>query len=465
MRLLRFSTCVMSMALLVLAGLLAFTRRQPAPYMLYFLQLGGGSGNLYRIVPGENAPDYLTDMQDWNNFSLWYAIINDHIYYESRENGGTLDLFRTTLNGHHQEQVLARGSFMSFSPDYEWVYYLAWADNNIYSVFRERLDGSERSLIVDAYQLAECQAAPTGEWLACASSTNDPGAISVVALHDFPSVAQLRAYGRLHNPPWSSDGQWLLFWATNNGSEKLFRVAPDGSQGEALSENGNMQVVGWSPDYQWLYFVRGDLMRQAMTIGSTPEPITQGQRAVGTPYFSQEWIIFPVYPTGKEGDIYRAHHDGSDPQQVTFHSGLEWIIGPSPDGEWLYYGAYAGEEREVFRVNLATLHAEQLTHTAGWTENSGTLSPDGEWLVVSAQNRSTGQPRLTAMRADGSQSHHIFQSKSMAYEHRLGGWTSLPDEAWHVFRLLVVGVGLLGASRASFRHDRARHSTRKLHSG
>src|SRR5689334_972423 len=66
----------------------------------------------------------------------------------------------------------------------------------------------------------------------------------------------LPATGRDYNPSFSADGAWIVFTSERFGSADIFRVHPDGSALERLTDSGSFDDQGaLSPDGRSLTFV------------------------------------------------------------------------------------------------------------------------------------------------------------------------------------------------------------------
>lgn len=248
-------------------------------------------------------------------------------------------------------------------------------------------------------------------------------------------------------PTWTPDGQWLVF----NGGGHLFRLPADGSAPPAVIDTGGVEgatndhrvspdgqtvyftadariyavplhggtarqvspyrtgepplacyLHGISPDGQTLCFVgvasSGQAHSQSLcTLGvqegtGTVTFLTQGMAALDGPEFSPDgqWIYFNAEPDASargHAQIFRMRSDGSQREQLTFDSRVNWFPHPSPDGRWLMYLSYPEKtqghpaHREVILrripvdggspVDVVALQGGQGTTNAnGWSPDS-----------------------------------------------------------------------------------------------
>jgi Tol biopolymer transport system component len=74
-----------------------------------------------------------------------------------------------------------------------------------------------------------------------------------------------------YNPVWSPDGQWIVFTSELNGSADLYRVRPDGSSVERLTDDPAYEdQAAFSPDGSRIAFVttRADGRANLWVLGS-----------------------------------------------------------------------------------------------------------------------------------------------------------------------------------------------------
>lgn len=197
-------------------------------------------------------------------------------------------------------------------------------------------------------------------------------------------------------PNWSPDGQWLVF----NAGGHLFRISPDGGTPEHIptsglddlnndhvlspdgttiyvsSDNGHLYAVpfeggsarrvsnehptphhyylhGISPDGQTLAYVaveqpQGERMVNIFTIPAAGGPDTRLSHVTvpnDGPEYSPDgrWIYFNSERAASRpghAQIFRMETDGSNIEQLTFDSRVNWFPHLSPDGSLVAYLSY-----------------------------------------------------------------------------------------------------------------------------
>lgn len=458
MQLLRLATLLISIALLVVTGILTRARQQPLTDWLLLWETGLGESNLYRLSLEGHAPEPILGISHGQNFSPWFREIDGHLYFEATDSQESTHLYRASLNGtQHQQLTPQNATFMLFSADAQWIYYTLERDD--FALFRSRLDGSQREVVTQSAEVVNCQAAATGEWLACDSSAENAGHIYVMRPDgsDFhPLIAETEPRSALYGHisylvGWSPDGQWLLFWANRGQSNRvtLYRSRPDGSEMRALTGSANFQFTTWSPDGQWVYFLNRSslsfaaLMRIEVNGAARPQSLADNY-AVGLPItFLDGWLYVTVRHTRDQIDLLRIDEESRELQQLTNLPGGEQFVALSPDGKWLYFSAEV--DSELLRLHLDSMQVEELIRSPGW-EQTGFWSPDGQWLLYRLTTYASNQEALMAMRADGSQAELLYTAPRFTRLSEAVIWSAPPDLQWHALWLVQVGSILLAGA-------------------
>ena len=202
---------------------------------------------------------------------------------------------------------------------------------------------------------------------------------------------------RLAGPPfpggrssltWSRDGRFVIFNATENQLEYLWRVGVEGeSTPERLEQAGlNAFWPATSSTGDRLAFTRmshdEDVYR--FEPGRSAQPVAPSSVFDGMPQFSPDGrrIAFCSLRSGDAMQVWVANADGSSPAQLThgpgrFQGAPSW----SPDGRRIAFES-AGERPHIWTVDGEGGTPRQLTNDPG-DQMTPTWSRDGEWIYFS----------------------------------------------------------------------------------
>lgn len=186
--------------------------------------------------------------------------------------------------------------------------------------------------------------------------------------------------GNLFSPSFSPDGRQIVFVnRTADGSSALWMM---GSHGEVphefYSAPNNIVAAAWAPDGARIAF--------AMAVDSQ---------------FTYEVFLLPV------------SNPQASPRRISHGlSGIGGSLAWSPDSQNLLIFAGPVQAREVYRLDVATGQATQLTF--GGNNAAAAYSPDGQAIVFNSL-RNNDQADLYIMRADG---------------HSMRQLTSFPEPDW-----------------------------------
>ena len=222
--------------------------------------------------------------------------------------------------------------------------------------------------------------------------------------------------GLAYSPSYSADGQWVVFTAEHDGQAELYRIHPDGTGREQLTDDPGFDDQGvLSPDGQTLAFVstraRGtadiwllDLRSQAYS--NLTDHLSGNFRPSWSP--DGAWIAFTSDRDSQPGNnpgmwehlqstgVYVVRPDGTALRRLTKPDGVAGSPSWSADGRRILFyetdpvGAYlaknARSRTEIVSVDVTT--GERTQYTAS---NETKLSPS--WLSdgrISYVNRSGG---------------------------------------------------------------------------
>lgn len=161
-------------------------------------------------------------------------------------------------------------------------------------------------------------------------------------------------------------------------------MRPDGSQVERLTDSrGEDWAVAWSPDAQQLVFASrrdgGDVEIYTMNAdGSNPQRVTYHPGLDAFPVWTPEGIFF-VADRDNDVDIYKIHPDSGDLTRVTYTALDESYLHWSPDADRLIFGSshsFRAESWDIYSMNPDGSQIQRLTYTLN-TDNF----PAAAWVM------------------------------------------------------------------------------------
>ncbi len=206
---------------------------------------------------------------------------------------------------------------------------------------------------------------PDGDSLLFSSNRNGAFDLYLQQFSEKQLVQLTQNIGNVISPDYSPDGRQIVFAnRAGDGPTSIWMVNADGVNPRLLYTGTNTIVaVAWAPN--------GEKIAYAMSVG-----------------VPQEYQIFTMDANGKN--------------HMPVSQGLQGIGGSidwSPDSKNLliYAGPYS--DKNIFRLDLASLQFTQLTD--GGNNAGGSYSPDGKYIVFNSL-RNDDQADLYIMRSDGA---------------------------------------------------------------
>jgi Tol biopolymer transport system component len=378
---------IFSLALLVATLSLILARREPAATAWQIITSRRDNDHeLYRILPDGTGMKRLTDIPGRDYIVTW-SPDNQWVYFLAT---GNATLYRMTRYGQNRQQVspnvvtFGRRSRNSqfpiiWSPDGEWLYFQGRNDSLLY-----RASVTDNQVEQVTSQPATLESwTPDRRWIILSMPNGE--STDLYRAHPNGSALHLFAHSEYNDnvAMWTADGQWLIINGSGTYGNQIYRIRSDGGSFQHISNqiiSWNI-IVGLSPDGQRIVVESDDVVYDMLFDGSD-------QRQVGDsiPYidvaedFSPdgEWLIFrrysrlsepikPLYdkPKNFRVNYFRMRPDGSHIQQITHTDGVDKLIEWGSDN-WVYFETNArNQPPNIYRVRPDSTDLQQLTNPEG----------------------------------------------------------------------------------------------------
>jgi Tol biopolymer transport system component len=149
-------------------------------------------------------------------------------------------------------------------------------------------------------------------------------------------------------------GEWILFGRMLEGRIDLWRMRPDGSEEVRITDTPDIQ--------EGAAFYLSD----------------------GKTIIYNAWDVRDQDKRDTPVNIYSAHHDGTDVQQITYEAAPSRDPHPSPDGLQIVFAKLLSPDNyEVFLLNTTTGEQVRLTYNDAF-DGFPSFSPDGHTISFSS---------------------------------------------------------------------------------
>jgi Tol biopolymer transport system component len=244
-------------------------------------------------------------------------------------------------------------------------------------------------------------------------------------------------------PAWPPDGQRLAFLtggACGTGNWDIGTADRDGRRTAVLASTDFSETgPTWSPDGQWIAYDKSpippvfDQIWVMRADGSDQHALT----AVGTTDWSASWSplgddiaflrrssdavcnVWLMSPSGHHqrdltGDFADDCGEAGTSFQREGSTGPDW----SPDGTHVVYSSNKSGNDEIYVIDVATRHVDQVTHNPA-RDVSPSWSSNGRWIVFESDR--DGRNELFKIHPDGSAERQLTDAPT--------GYDGQPDWA------------------------------------
>jgi Tol biopolymer transport system component len=371
---------------------------------LAYVSSEAGDANIYLLRVGGQNPINLTEGSRDDDYQPAFSPDGELIAFRSEREGGGIFLMGAT--GESARRLSDFGYSPSWSPDGKQI--VVCSEKNLdpwnrfppSSLWLIEVATGQRRKIHDG-DAVQPQWSPNGNRIAFwglprLSGERDIGSIAAAG-GDLQWVTTDPAFD--WNPVWSADGSYLYFASDRGGSMNLWRVPMDPETGRSVGDpeavttpsryvNGlaipreGKKIVFVSSDY------RSNIQRLAFDpdrerVAGGPYPVTRGTVESGACNLSPDgqWIVYTTY-RGQE-DLFVIQADGTNLRRLTNDRykdrGPSW----SPDGNRIAFYSDRGGNYQIWAINRDGSGLRQLTTTSGGTAwFFPRWSPDGSRLAA-----------------------------------------------------------------------------------
>lgn len=214
---------------------------------------------------------------------------------------------------------------------------------------------------------------------------------------------------------WTPDGQEIIFVSNRNGSNRLWRISPDGGL-PTLANDLDLEIESFSisPDGRTLLFTRqqDDQMIEISRIDNPSASAVNGQsgdlpcqidssRQDHSPRFSPngQQIVF-ISDRTNWSELWIANNACRSPRQLTRFEGPGVVGSPrwSPDGTSIVFDRYADGQVDIFSIKADGTEQRQLTSNK-FIDILPAWSQDGSWIYFNSMR--AGHSNIWKMMGDG----------------------------------------------------------------
>jgi eukaryotic-like serine/threonine-protein kinase len=340
----------------------------------------------------------------------------NYVFYLAQLSGDpTTTLYRVPVLGGGSEKVMTGvHSRAAFSPDGNRIAFVRESVKENSLMIANAGGSGERRLPAQGPLLSSGVTwSPDGRKLAFGRSGQDAEGVffEVVEIdvgHGDERTISKREWDYIGEVEWSRDGDFLVIHADKKGEVGgIWRLAYPGGEATLIATDLNqLSNVSLTRDSSMMVSAQ-TISAYNIHVRSTDSPadvvrITSGSATMdgwcGIAWSSDGRIIYSSQASGRP-DIWSMKPDGSDRRQVTVGLGSSYRgLSVSPDGRYIVFLSRKSGGSHVWRVDITGANPRQLTQGSG--EHNPFVGPDGLWVYY---HDGADRPRYSKVPIDGGE--------------------------------------------------------------
>jgi Tol biopolymer transport system component len=209
------------------------------------------------------------------------------------------------------------------------------------------------------------------------SADDDETAIERVLPGDspVPDVRSSFVSGELmYDFAWSADGQWFAMTGLNGarpGEHILQRRHPDGSDPLTLdTSNTPYAYLGWSPDGEWISFVRRHGDSSAVYLVRSNGGVVRRVTTVTGLYLSPAWspdggtLVYAGFFDDGKSVLYQFNLADDSVRPLFESNAFIHHVAWASAGDWIYFASGSREQAQLYQIRPQGGEPAYLTDTA-----------------------------------------------------------------------------------------------------
>lgn len=240
--------------LMVITAILTYARQQPAQaaYLAFESQREGNLDVFIMRRDGKHLKN-LTQNPGYDGAPAW-SPDGRWITFTSRRTGN-LNIYIMPAFGHLPAHNISHSPYNDKNPSWhgEWIIFESSRERN-QDIYKMRIDGSDMQNLTQ-HRDEELNAAwsPNGEWIAFESNRQNKNDIYLMRADGSGIINITNTLGYDGAPAWSSNGEFIAFATGRNVTPQIYTMRADGSQQTRLTYGlNNAEFPSWSGD--WIAF-------------------------------------------------------------------------------------------------------------------------------------------------------------------------------------------------------------------
>lgn len=303
------------------------------------------------------------------------------------------------------------------------------------------IEGQRRYFLARNTDMTHFYVSPAGAWVYVATYNNAAGYGMTRIRYDGTAQALLSKQAASADfLVFDTTGTWVYFVPRRElvGSNKslIYRMRPDGSQIEAITEQNARITLGGIVQDEWLIFTAdwdGTARLYRMRLdGSKIQAITASEGIESIVSLSPQSGVILYNRSGASSTWHLGDFMGE--WEMPLEKGIFGTVFWSPDGRTLFFDSIFGETNRLQLVDIPQQTVQSLAYGQGVLVG-GQWSGDGRYFY--AQFFEQGQANFWRIEANGQSGVPIPLANPHA---RFVDVQRLPQNSWHLYPLLLAGM-------------------------